>query len=126
MSTSTEAASHPAQPASDISKRVLRLLKAQVEDWYDQCRRLPEWEDEHLLEEPGPELLAQHARMLDELERVGNWLGRLTASGGFPDQATANLVAMTLRDLKDARALWHGAMTKERRGEILRTVFNEH
>ena len=32
---------------------------------------------------------------------------------------------MTLQDLKDARALWHGNMTRERRQEILRAVFNE-
>src|SRR2546422_3319214 len=31
-----------------------------------------------------------------------------TQCADFPDHATAELVAMTLQDLKDARALWHG------------------
>jgi ATP-dependent helicase YprA (DUF1998 family) len=43
----------------------------------------------------------------------------------FPDRPTTELVAMTLQDLKDARALWHGNMTREDRQEILRAVFNE-
>ena len=69
--------------------------------------------------------LAEHARLLDELEQVGRWLGLATQSPDFPDRGTAELVAMTLQDLKDARALWHGSMTSERREEILRAVFNE-
>jgi hypothetical protein len=32
---------------------------------------------------------------------------------------------MTLQDLKDARALWYGNLTREGRQEILRAVFNE-
>jgi ATP-dependent helicase YprA (DUF1998 family) len=43
----------------------------------------------------------------------------------FPDHPTTELVAMTLQDVKDARALWHGNMTREDRQEILRAVFNE-
>jgi hypothetical protein len=40
-------------------------------------------------------------------------------------RARGKAVADTLQDLKDARSLWHGNMTKERRQEILRAVFNE-
>lgn len=108
-----------------VSKRVLRLLKAQVEDWYDVCRQLSDWEDQHLLDQTRTERLAEHARLLDELERVGNWLSLATGSPDFPDRTTTNLVAMTLQDIKDARALWHGNMSRERRQEILRGVFNE-
>ncbi len=111
--------------AGGISKRALRLLRAQVEDWHDVCRRLSDWEDQHLLYPPGPERLAEHARLLDELERVGTWLSLATGTLDFPDRPTAELVGMTLQDLKDARALWHGNMTRGRRQEILRAVFNE-
>jgi hypothetical protein len=111
--------------AGGISKRVLRLLKAQVEDWYDVCRHLSDWEDHFLLDQPTPERLAEHARRLDELERVGHWMSLATSSPDFPDRGTAELVAMTLRDLKDGRALWHGNLSRERRQEILRAVFNE-
>jgi hypothetical protein len=111
--------------AGGISGRALRLLRAQVEDWHDVCRRLSNWEDQQLLDHPSPERLAEHARLLDELERVGTWLSLATGTSDFPDRPTAELVAMTLQDLKDARALWHGNMARERRQEILRAVFNE-
>ena len=111
--------------AGGISKRVLRLFRAQVEDWHDVCRHLSDWEDQNLLDQPSPERLAEHARLLDELERVGTWISLATGSSDFPDHPTAELVAMTLQDLKDARALWHGNMAREHRQEILRAVFNE-
>ncbi len=109
----------------DVSKRALRLLRAQVEDWYDVCRHLSDWEDRNLIENPTPERLAEHGRLLDELETVGHWMAQATGSVDFPDRATAQLVTMTLRDLADARALWHGNMSKEQREEVLRAVFNE-
>jgi len=111
--------------AGGISQRVLRLLKVQVEDWYDVCRHLSDWEDEHLLDHPSAERLAQHAQLLDELERVGTWMALASGSSDFPDRATAELVNLTLRDLKDARALWHGSLPRERRQEILCAVFSE-
>jgi hypothetical protein len=57
------------------------------------------------------------------LERVGTWLSLATGTD-FPDRATAELVALTLQDLRDARALWHGNMTDGSRREILHAVFN--
>jgi len=125
MEALTALVAEPADLAGSLSKRVLRSFKAQVDDWYDVCRYLSPWEDRHLLDEVLPERLAEHARFLDELERIGHWMSLVTQSPDFPDRATADLVAMTLQDLKDARALWHGDMTKEHREEILRAVFNE-
>ena len=125
MATTTAPAMESADLAGGISKRALRLLRAQVEDWHDVCRRLSDWEDQHLLDRPGPERLAEHARLLDELERVGTWLSLATGTADFPDRPTAELVGLTLQDLKDARALWHGNITRGRREEILRAVFNE-
>ena len=121
----TDAPSQPAQLNGGLSKRILRLFSAQVEDWYEECRRLSRWEDQHLLDQPAPERSAEHTRLLDELERVGHWLSSVTREPGFPDHASAELVAMTLQDLRDARALWHGNMRPEGRREILRTIFNE-
>ncbi len=118
-------AAGPQDMAGSLARRLARYFKAQVEDWYDVCRHLSDWEDLHLVDQPTPERLAEHVRLLDELEQVGRWLGLATQSPDFPDRGTAELVAMTLQDLKDARALWHGSMTRERREEILRAVFNE-
>jgi hypothetical protein len=125
MATLTDRADEPVGLAGGVSSRVLRLLKAQVEDWYDVCRRLSDWEDEFLLDQSAPERLAEHARLLDELERVGRWLSSATGSPDFPDRPTADLVKVTLQDLSDARSLWHGNMPQEQRREILRAIFNE-
>jgi hypothetical protein len=115
----------PAPESSGLSKRLVRYFKAQVEDWYDECRHLTAWEERNLLDHTSPEALAEHARLLDELEQAGRWLSRATQSPDFPDHTTAELVAMTLQDLKDRRALWHGPLTRERREGILREVFHE-
>ena len=63
---------------------------------------------------------------LDELERIGRWLSSATQSADFPDPATAELVPMTLRDLADGRAMWHGqSLDEKQRAEILNRCFNE-
>ena len=113
-------------PAHRFAARAVRHFKAQVEDWYDECRALAFWEDENLIDEPSSERLAEHSRALDELERVGRWLASVTASADFPDRATAEVVASTLRCLADRRAMWHGrSLNEEQRKEILKACFNE-
>jgi hypothetical protein len=89
------------------------------------CRQLSAWEDRRLIDDPTPERLAEHTRLLDELEHVGRWLSRATQSPDFPDRPTAELVAMTMQDLNDRRALWHGPMKREQREAVLREVFHE-
>ena len=115
----------PQDMAGGLARRLARYFKAQVEDWYDVCRRLTDWEDLHLVDGATPERLAEHDRLLDELEGVGRWLAGATQGPDFPDRATAGLVTMTLQDLKDRRALWHGPMSEEAREEFLKTVFHE-
>ncbi len=104
----------PADLADGLARRLVRYFKAQVEDWYDVCRQLSSWEDRHLVDQPSQQRLAEHARLLEELEQVGRWLATSTQSPDFPDRSTAALVAMTIQDLKDRRALWHGQMPRER------------
>jgi hypothetical protein len=70
--------------------------------------------------------LTEHARLLDELERIGRWLASATQSADFPDRATAELVVLTLRCLADRRAMWHGrSLTEQQKAEILRACFDE-
>jgi len=124
--TSTAPAAPPPDSSNRLATRAARHLRTQVEDWYDECRALPQWEDENLIDAPTPERLAEHARLLDELERVGRWLASATQSADFPDRPTAELVVMALQDLADCRAMWHGPkMSEERRAEILKACFNE-
>jgi hypothetical protein len=110
---------------SGLVTRLVRYFKAQVEDWYDVCRQLSAWEERYLIDGPRPECLAEHARQLDELEQVGRWLEVATQTPDFPDKVTAELVAMTLQDLKDRRSLWHGTMTSPEREALLRDIFHE-
>ena len=123
----TASLTETADAGGSLAKRLLRYFRAQVEDWYEVCRLLTDWEDRHLLDEPTPaERRAEHARLLDELESVGNWLHSAAQSEDFPDRSTAELISMTLRNLKDRRAMWHGPkMSEERRAEILKACFNE-
>jgi hypothetical protein len=118
----------PAEPldvAGGLSQRFLRSFMAQVEDWCDVCRRLSLWEERCLVDEPTTEDFREHARILDELERTGRWVALVAQNADFPDAAAAELVAMTLKDIADRRALWHGTMTPEQRERVLTSIFDE-
>jgi len=115
----------PLDVAGGLSQRFLRSFKAQVDDWYDVCRRLSLWEERHLVDEPTPEDFDEHARILYELERTGRWVALVTRNADFPDVAIAELVEMTLKDIADRRALWHGTMTPEQREKVLASIFDE-
>src|SRR5438105_4195615 len=80
----TASLANPADFGRSLSKRQLRYFRVQVEDWYDVCRHLSDWEDRHLVDAPAPEHLAEHGRLLDELEQVGRWLALATQSPDFP------------------------------------------
>ena len=116
----------PNDSSHRLAARTIRQFRAQVEDWYDECRALSEWEDQHLLDSPTPDKLAEHAGMIGELERVGRWFSSAMQSADFPDRSTAELVAMTLHDLADVRAMWHGTeFSEEEKAHILKACFNE-
>jgi hypothetical protein len=115
----------PLDVAGGLSQRFPRSFQAQVEDWYDVCRRLSLREERRLAEEPSPEDFSEHGRILEELERTGGWLALVTQNVDFPDAATADLVAMALKDIADRRALRHGTMTPEQRDKVLAGIFHE-
>jgi len=77
------------------------------------------------VDEPTTEDFREHARILDELERTGRWVALVAQNADFPDAAAAELVAMTLKDIADRRALWHGTMTPEQRERVLTSIFDE-
>lgn len=111
--------------AGALTKRLARYFKVHVEDWSDVCRRSVSLEDRHFADALPPDALAEHASLLDELERTGEFFQHAMQTSGFADSEMVNLVNMTLRDVKDRRALWHGKLKSRQREEILHAVFNE-
>ena len=115
----------PTELAGALTQRIARYFKVHVEDWCDVCQRSVGWEDRHFANSLSPEALNEHARLLDELERTGDFFQQAMQTAGFSDRAMVELVTMTLQDLKDRRALWHGKLKPQQREEVLRAIFNE-
>ena len=105
--------------------RLARQFQVQVADWLDTCRDLAGWEDRSLVEFSSPDRLAEHAAMLDELERVGQWLASAAIQVGSDPGPITEQIHLTLQDLRDSRAMWHGEVPSARREEILRDCFHE-
>ena len=111
---------------SRIESHFLREFAEVVEDWSRCVNALTAWEDEHLLDDPGPQNLAAHKQTVERLVRFGRFVSLATQEAEFPDRKTSEIVAATQSCLKDKLALWHGPkQTEERREQILKACFNE-
>jgi hypothetical protein len=86
---------------------------------------LAKWEDEHLVENPSPNDLAEHRRTVDKLIRFGKFLALTTEHSDFPDLTLKQNVAATLKTLGDKIPLWHGRMPKAQVDAILKAAFPE-
>lgn len=97
-----------------------------AELWALGTKEMTAWEDEHLLDKPTPEALAEHRKAIQKMLRYGGVLAAMTERPEFPDQKARVLVASTVRLLRDKRAAWHGEQVSEGEGEaVLRKVFGE-
>jgi hypothetical protein len=109
-----------------VENRLLRELQAAVHDWSGCLSRLSEWEDEHVLDNPTPEVQARHKSTVERLLRFGSFLVLATSQPHFPDRQLTEIVAATQRDLQDRLALWHGARPPREESErILAACFPE-
>ena len=109
-----------------LTERMVRQLKVAGEDWLDGCRRLSDFEERYLADEPlNEDALITHGKALTALESVGRLLSLPIQDPLFPDRHFAERVASMIRDLKDRRAMWHGKMSSAQREQLLREVFNE-
>jgi hypothetical protein len=97
--------------------------------WFKAIRLFRDAEDHQMiLQEPAPSDLRQHRTWLASLIAEGERLLTDTQEmGGLPE----NLVPFKLADVEAAlenlrtdERIWHGSLTKERRAEILKAVFN--
>ena len=103
-----------------------RELAAVVHDWSQCTNLLTQWEDDHLLDNPTPELLAKHKQAIERVLRFGRFLALATGEPDLPDRSLAEIVAATQSCLQDKLALWHGCnLSGERRAEILKASFHE-
>lgn len=102
-----------------------RELTSVVHDWSRCANLLAEWEDDHLLDNPTPEALANHKQTVERLLRFGRFLALATEQPDFPDKPLAEIVAATQSCLRDKLPLWHGTMREIERAEILKTCFDE-
>jgi len=107
----------------NFQARIMRSLRAAIEDWDEVCSALGAWEALHLTsDEPGP-AADQHRVWVRQLLDWGQLLRALTEQPGFPDPGLAARTNARLRHLQDKLAVWHGEMTPEREEQILRAAF---
>src|SRR5580698_7740261 len=91
-----------------IEKRVLTQLTEEAEQWASCLNALTKWEEEHLLDNPTPGLLAQHKQTVEHLIKLGRIFQWATEQPDFPDRATAEMVRATQACLEDVLSMRHG------------------
>jgi hypothetical protein len=114
-------------PIGRIERRMLGELAQQAEEW-SRCQTvLSRWEDDHLLDNPTPERLAEHKQAIEHLLRLGRILSQATGHPDYPDQRTAEMVQATQSILEDVKNQWHRprTMSKEQADQVLAEVFPE-
>jgi hypothetical protein len=109
---------------SGLEKRLSDELAREAYEWALLQKGLSRWEDEHLLDNPGPELIAEHKQTLDRLLRFGRRLAVVTGNPDLPDRKTAEMVETTLWLLETVHTRWHQPqIARERADEILAAAF---
>jgi hypothetical protein len=107
-----------------LEKRLTAELADEAEQWSWCLNSLSRWEDEHLLGNPSPELLAEHKKTVERLLRFGRLISVATGHPDFPDRAVASMVQATKRTLEDNLRIYHGSgMSKEESDRILSKAF---
>jgi len=115
-------------PVPEAMSRLQRRLHAElantVEEWSGFVSALTRWEDDHLLDNPPPELLADHQKTVRRLLAFGRSLSLVTEGPDFTDRRTAESVAATQLVLEDKLRLWHAPrMDRAQSDRILAGVF---
>ena len=109
-----------------VESHFRRELDSVVQDWSRCTRLLAEWENDHLLDNPAPEIMATHRQATERLLRFGQFLLLAAEQSGMSNPDAGDMVRATQRCLQDKLSLWHGeTLTDQARSEILKACFNE-
>ena len=126
MNATVEALPLPRDVLRELDIDLVRRLVSVVEGWSERVSWLTYWEDNYLLDNPTPELLAQHKATVQRMLRFGQLLVLANAVAEFPDPNLMPIVEATQSVLRDKLRLWHGSgMSAEESDAILRAAFNE-
>lgn len=110
---------------SRLQRRLLSEFASTVEEWSWFVSTLAQWEDDHLLDNPTPELLADHETTVRRLLAFGRMLAAAAETPNFSDRQTAESVAATLLVLEHKLRMWHGPqIDREESRRILAEVYS--
>jgi hypothetical protein len=114
-----------ALPVADLISRLQNQLLAEarevVEQWSVFVTALARWEEEHLLDNPSPELLADHTATVERCLAFGHLF---SCGMDFPDRQLAEMVLATQSALQDSLRMWHSPrMSKAESDRILTVCF---
>ncbi len=127
MSTATTTSSIEIESDSLLQTLVDQMqFPEAVERWSRCINSLNRWEDSHLLvDNPQPEALARHKRIVERLMSFGQVCGLITSRPDFDDFETAGMVSATQQVLLDKLRRFHHPMSKDQADRILLEVFPE-
>ena len=95
-------------------------------DWCATSRKVCQFQQNGLLNQPTAEHLAHHKQQLDMLIAFGELLTLATRSPAFPKPQVAAIIQATLGMLKDDLCIWHGTdLTEAEADEIMQKCFPE-
>ncbi|MBI4657604.1 MAG: hypothetical protein HY735_01935 [Verrucomicrobia bacterium] len=108
----------------NLEKRLLTEVALAAEEWSRCIPALTKWEDDHLLDNPTPDLLEAHKTTIERLMAFGRFISLIASQPIFPDRLTSEMVAATQVILKDKLQMWHGPrMSREEANRILSACF---
>jgi hypothetical protein len=108
-----------------LEAHILNEFAEAVAAWGESVTALSRWEDEKLLDNPNPEALAEHRRMVERLIAFGRFLALVTQHPDFPVATLKENVSATLQTLQDKLPLWHNSLPKDKAEAILKAAFPE-
>lgn len=109
---------------SKLEQMTLDALESQIHEWSAERKRLVEWEDAYLLENPTAEKLAEHKERLNKLGVYGQVFLFTTSRPDFPRPDLAEQAQAIQFILRDSYRLFHGPhVSKEEADRILTELF---